>query len=76
MALEPCRVCGTLNSKNADVCLSCGHPINGRRRSPVYQWAAIILLLSMVSLIITGIVDAINAPPPVPGPLHTPTLDV
>ena len=72
MALEPCNFCGTLNSSDAETCLSCGHPTKGRKRSAVYQWAAIVLLVSMVSLIIAGIVDAINTPPKVPSPLDTP----
>ena len=38
----------------------------------MYQWVAIALLMSMVSLIVVGIVDAINTPPNVPNPLDTP----
>lgn len=72
MALESCNVCGTLNSSNASICLSCGYPTKGRKRSPIYQWVAIALLLGMVSLIISGIVDAINTSPQLPSPLDTP----
>lgn len=72
MALEPCNVCGTLNSSDAEICLSCGYPTKGRKRSAVYQWVAIALLMGMVSLIVVGIVDAINTPPKAPNPLDTP----
>ena len=75
MALEPCNVCGTLNSSHAEICLSCGHPTKGKKRSGLYQWVAIALLLGMMSLIIAGIIDAINVPPKVPNPLNTPTVD-
>lgn len=78
MALEPCNVCGTLNSSNADICLSCGYPTKGQKRSSVYQWVAIALLIAMVSMIISGIIDAVNGPSNrPPRPLETtPTLDV
>ncbi|NJK41372.1 MAG: hypothetical protein HC934_08495 [Acaryochloridaceae cyanobacterium SU_2_1] len=45
MALEPCRVCGTLNSTEAEICLSCEFPTKGRRRPIIYQWAALGLFL-------------------------------
>jgi hypothetical protein len=41
MALEPCRVCGTLNSTEAEICLSCEFPTKGRRRPAIFQWAAV-----------------------------------
>lgn len=78
MALEPCNVCGTLNSSDADICLSCGYPTKGQKRSVVYQWVAIALLIAIFSMVISGIIDAVNAPSnDPPSPLETtPTLDV
>ncbi|MEM9218596.1 MAG: hypothetical protein AAGD25_30175 [Cyanobacteria bacterium P01_F01_bin.150] len=72
MALEPCNVCGALNSSDAEICLSCGYSTKGRKRSVLYQWVAIALFAGMVSLMIAGIVDAINAPPKLPNPQNTP----
>ncbi len=43
MALVPCNVCGTLNSEDAEICLSCEYPIKGRRRPAIFQWAAILI---------------------------------
>ncbi|MEM9136637.1 MAG: hypothetical protein AAGB01_04730 [Cyanobacteria bacterium P01_F01_bin.42] len=45
MALVPCKVCGTLNSEDAEICLSCEYPTRGRKRPAVFQWAAIVLLV-------------------------------
>ncbi len=54
MALEPCKVCGTLNSSEEEICLSCGYPTKGRKRPAIFQIAAIILVLAFsVPLIIT-----------------------
>ncbi|MCM1982213.1 hypothetical protein [Lyngbya confervoides] len=44
MTLVPCRVCGTLNSDQADLCLSCEYPIQGRRRPWIFQGAAVLVL--------------------------------
>lgn len=48
MALVPCNVCGTLNSSEAEICLSCEYPIKGRRRPVIFQWAAFLLLIPFV----------------------------
>lgn len=45
MALEPCKVCGSLNSDQAEICLSCGYPPQGSKRPAIFQWAAIIVVL-------------------------------
>jgi hypothetical protein len=45
MTLVPCNVCGTLNSSDAEICLSCEYPIKGRRRPAVFQWAALLLIV-------------------------------
>ena len=45
MALVPCNVCGTLNSDEAEICLSCEYPIKGRRRPAIFQWVAVGLFV-------------------------------
>ena len=49
MALEPCKVCGSLNSDQAEICLSCGYPTQGRKRSMIFQVATIIIVLAFVA---------------------------
>lgn len=44
MALVPCNVCGSLNSDEAEICLSCGYPPQGRKRPAIFQWAAILVM--------------------------------
>ena len=46
MALEPCNVCGTLNSSEAEICLSCGYPTKGRKRPLIFQYTAIALVIA------------------------------
>ncbi len=48
MALVPCKVCGSLNSDQAEICLSCGYPTAGRKRPLIFQVAAIIIVLVFV----------------------------
>ncbi|WP_017713999.1 hypothetical protein [Prochlorothrix hollandica] len=43
MTLEPCNVCGALNSSEEEICLSCGYPTRGNKRPAVFVWAAIVL---------------------------------
>ncbi|MEO0373353.1 MAG: hypothetical protein AAF329_01760 [Cyanobacteria bacterium P01_A01_bin.17] len=57
MTLVPCNVCGTLNSEDTEICLSCEFPVKGRRRPVIFQWAALLLLLPFV---ITGLSLAFN----------------
>ena len=47
MALEPCNVCGTLNSSEAEICLSCGYPTKGRKRPIIFQYTAIALVIAL-----------------------------
>ncbi len=49
MALVPCKVCGTLNSDEAEICLSCEFPVQGRKRPAIYQWAALGLFALFVA---------------------------
>jgi uncharacterized paraquat-inducible protein A len=43
MALVPCRECGTLNSDQSEICLSCEYPIKGRAKTNGFKWLAILL---------------------------------
>ncbi len=49
MALVPCKVCGSLNSDQAEICLSCGYPTQGRKRPMIFQIAAIVIVLAFVA---------------------------
>ena len=57
MALVPCKVCGSLNSDQAEICLSCGYPTQGRKRPLIFQIAAILVVLAFV---IPGLITAIS----------------
>ena len=49
MALVPCKECGTLNSSEAEICLSCEYPVLGR---PKTNWVkALALLLALIFVI-------------------------
>lgn len=43
MTLKPCKVCGSLNSSEVEICLSCGYPTQGHKRPAIFQWTAIVL---------------------------------
>jgi len=49
MALVPCKVCGSLNSDQAEICLSCEHPTQGKKRPLIFQIAAIVIVLAFVT---------------------------
>lgn len=70
MALEPCKVCGSLNSDQAEICLSCGYPTQGRKRPAVFQWAAILVVLiiaiPLLSSLFTRLKPAPQSLPPEP----------
>ena len=68
MALEPCNVCGTLNSDEAEICLSCGYPTKGRKRPAIFKWAAVILALTFALPMIIAFINLIKPrQPPQPG---------
>jgi uncharacterized paraquat-inducible protein A len=48
MALVPCKECGTLNSSEAEICLSCEYPIKGRPKTNWFKWVALLLALMLV----------------------------
>ncbi len=68
MALEPCKVCGSLNSSEADICLSCGYPTKGRKRATIFQWVAVALVIAfslpLLAFTIDLIKEKINPKPP------------
>ncbi len=57
MALVPCNVCGTLNSEDAEICLSCEYPIRGSRRPAVFKWAAILLFVLFTAPLINLVIN-------------------
>ena len=61
MALVPCNVCGTLNSEDAEICLSCEYPIKGRRRPAMFQWVAILLFVLFTAPLINVALDFLKS---------------
>ena len=57
MALEPCKVCGTLNSSESEICLSCGYPTAGRKRPLIFQWTAFILIFALTLPLSIGLIN-------------------
>ncbi len=60
MSLQPCKVCGALNSSEEEICLSCGFPTKGRKRPVIFQIAAIILVLTFLIPLITTLINLIK----------------
>ena len=60
MALVPCKVCGTLNSSDVDICLSCEFPITGRRRPVIFQWAGFVLAFIFSIPLLLGVINLFN----------------
>ena len=48
MALVPCKECGTLNSSEAEICLSCEYPVKGRPKTNWLKGLALLLALILV----------------------------
>lgn len=72
MALVPCKVCGALNSENAEICLSCGYPTRGKKRPALFQAAAILVVLLLALPVLLGLLLRFqprrpNQLPPDPG---------
>lgn len=72
MALIPCNVCGTLNSEDAEICLSCEYPIKGRRRPAIFQWAAIVLFILFTAPLVHIALNFLKSKP-TPRPPQPPT---
>jgi uncharacterized paraquat-inducible protein A len=67
MALVPCKECGTLNSSEAEICLSCEYPIRGRAKTNWWKWVALILAVSFGLPVLLYAIDiAKNSPQPQP----------
>jgi len=45
MALEPCKVCGSLTSTEEEICMICGHPRKGRKVATWVKFVAYFLIL-------------------------------
>jgi RNA polymerase subunit RPABC4/transcription elongation factor Spt4 len=57
MSLEPCKVCGTLNAEGTEICLSCGHSTQGNKRSAIFRWAAIALIICFALPFLSGLIN-------------------
>ncbi|MDJ0572068.1 MAG: hypothetical protein QNJ53_23895 [Pleurocapsa sp. MO_192.B19] len=57
MSLEPCKVCGTLNATETEICLSCGYPTQGRKRPAIFRWVAIALIICFTLPLLSGVIN-------------------
>ena len=57
MSLEPCKVCGTLNAEEAEICLSCGYPTDGNKRPAIFRWIAIALVVCFTLPLLSGLIN-------------------
>lgn len=55
MALEPCNVCGSLNSSETEICPNCGSPTKGSKRTFIFRIAAIALVIVFATPLIISI---------------------
>lgn len=67
MALVPCKECGTLNSEDAEICLSCEFPIKGRAKTHRWRWVALGLAIMFGLPLLFYAVDLLK-PRPQPSP--------
>lgn len=76
MALEACKVCGSLTSTNEEICMICGHPAKGNHKSIWFRWIAIILAVSICLPLVIGFIYNMRAKdnPPQSLPSKTITL--
>lgn len=65
MALVPCKVCGTLNSEHAEICLSCEFPTKGRSKKQAWQWVALAMALLIAPICLYAL-DMIKTHSPTP----------
>ncbi|MEO0853764.1 MAG: hypothetical protein AAFY15_09725 [Cyanobacteria bacterium J06648_11] len=54
MSMGTCKVCGAWTVMEADTCHSCGFSPQGRKRSPIYTWAALLLASLFVMALVGG----------------------
>lgn len=57
MSLEPCKVCGTLNAEETEICLSCGYPTQGKKRPTIFRVVAIALVVCFALPFLAGIIN-------------------
>ena len=60
MALVPCKECGTLNSSEAEICLSCEYPVKGRPKTNWFKWFALLLVLILVIPLALYTIQTVN----------------
>ncbi|NEQ71536.1 MAG: hypothetical protein F6J86_29750 [Symploca sp. SIO1B1] len=72
MALEPCKVCGSLTSTEEEICIICGYPAKGRPKSRWLKWMALILAVLIGLPLVIGLIQTIRTPTK-PQPLELPT---
>ncbi|MEQ9238559.1 hypothetical protein [Coleofasciculus sp. E2-BRE-01] len=66
MALEPCKVCGSLTSTNDEICMICGYPAKGRPKTIWLKWIALILALAIgLPLIIATFQNLVSSETPI-----------
>lgn len=63
MALVPCKVCGSLNSDQAEICLSCGYPPEGRKRPAIFQWAALLVVALLAVPLVMSVLSRLQPEP-------------
>ena len=57
LMLKPCKVCGTLNAEGVETCLSCGYDPEGSKRSPIFRYAAIALVICFTLPLMSGLIN-------------------
>lgn len=62
MTLKPCKVCGTLNSHDTDICLSCGYPPQGRQQPLIFTLTAIGLATFLALPPLLSLIQSLPAP--------------
>ena len=61
MALEHCKVCGSLTSMEAETCPHCGFPPKGRTRSPIFIWTGRILAFAVILSLVLSVFSLLRA---------------
>ncbi len=61
MALEPCKVCGSLTSMEVETCPHCGFPPTGRKRSPIFVWTGRILVFVVIFSLVMSVFGLLRA---------------
>ncbi|MEO1132911.1 MAG: hypothetical protein AAFX40_09430 [Cyanobacteria bacterium J06639_1] len=64
MSMGTCKVCGAWTVMEADTCHSCGFSPQGRKRSPIYTWTALILAATFALALVSGAWHSISKSSP------------